>query len=192
MTKWLNFTPLAEFTDRSGIVRSICGCSLVGRFEFIDRQESIKAILDSVSDDETWQQLYLSNTQFRTSVDRCLLLNGLDPDWLTPEQIEQLLFARLDDDIWKSGWLTELNARESKPSSGETIESTLPNLLAYVSLACESLSEAIDLATNMPGNLLLDTIEARCEMLKTPDQKAADEQSRNMAALKADYSKLVK
>jgi hypothetical protein len=164
----------------------------MGRFEFIDRQESIKAILDSAAEDETWQQLYLSNTQFRTSVDRCLALNGLDPDWLTPEQIEQLLFARLDGETWKAGWLTELNARESKPSSGETIESTLPNLLAYVSLACESLTEAIDLATSMPGSLLLDTIEARGEMLKTPEQKAEDERVRNMAALKADYSKLVK
>jgi hypothetical protein len=191
MAKWLNFPPLAEFIDRSGIVRSIYGCSLMGRFEFIDRQESIKAILDSAADDETWQQLYLSNTQFRTSVDRCLTLNGLDPDWLTPEQIEQLLFARLDGETWKSGWLTELNARESKPSGGETIKSTLPNLLAYVSLACESLTEAIDLATNMPGNLLLDTIEARGEMLKTPEQKSADEQARNMAVLKADYSKLI-
>jgi hypothetical protein len=192
MTKWLNFPPLAELIDRSGIVRSIYGCSLIGRFEFIDRQTEIKAILDSVADDETWQQLYLSNTQFRTSIDQCLTLNGLDPDWLTPDQIEQLLFARLDGDTWKAGWLTELNNRESKATGGESIEATLPNMLAYVSLACESLIEAIELATNMPGNLLLDTIEARGEMLKTPEQKAEDEQARNMAALKADYSKLTK
>lgn len=191
MTKWLNFSPLAEFKDRSGIVRPIFGCSLIGRFEFVDRQEQIRAILDLSSDDETWQELYISNTQFRVSIDRCLELNGLDPDWLTPDHIEQLLFARLDGDTWKAGWLTELNTRESKATGGGSIEATLPNMLAYVSLACESLTEAIELATNMPGNLLLDTIESMGEMLKTPEQKAEDEQSRNMAALKAEYRNLI-
>lgn len=191
--KWLNFPPLAEFIDRSGIVRSIYGCSLIGRFEMIDRQTQIKDILDSSPDSTSWQELYISNTQFRTSIDRCLTLNGLEPDWLTPEMIEQMLFVRLDGDAWKAGWLTELNARESKAvSSGDSIESTLPNMLAYVSLACESLSEAIELASNIPGNLLLDTIESRGEMMKTPEQKAEDEQSRNMAALKNDYSTLAK
>ncbi len=192
MVEWLNFPPLAEIVDRAGMVRSIYGCSLLGRFEFIDRQEQIKAILDSTSDESTWQELYISNTQFRTSIDRCLMLNGLDPDWLTPQHIEQLLFARLDGDTWKAGWLTELNTRKSKATGGESIEATLPNMLAYVSLACESLTEAIELANNMPGSLLLDTIEARGEMLKTPEQKAEDERVRNMAALRGDYANLLK
>lgn len=190
---WIDFPPLAEFTDRSGIARAIYGCTLLGRFEFIDRQTQIKDILDSSPDSTTWQELYISNIQFRVSVDRCLTLNGIDPDWLTPETIEQLLFARLEGETWKAGWLTELNTRERKAvSSGQSIESTLPNMLAYVSLACESLTEAIELATSMPGSLLLDTIEARNEMLKTPEQKADDEKSRNLASLKNDYSSLIK
>ena len=190
MTKWLDFPPLAEFTDRSGATRSIYGCSLIGRFEFIDRQEQIKHILDTAADDRSWQQLYLENPQFSNAVDRCLALNGIDVDWLTPEIMEQLLFARYGDDEWKAGWLTELNQRESKSTQGATIESTLPNLLALVSLNCESLKEAIDLATNMPGNLLLDTIEARGELTKTPEQKADDEKTRNIAALRSDYDSL--
>lgn len=190
---WIDFPPLAEFVDRAGIVRSIYGCTLLGRFEFIDRQTQIKAILDSSPDSTTWQELYISNTQFRVFVDRCLALNGIDPDWLTPETIEQLLFARLDGETWKAGWLTELNTRESKSvSSGQLIEATLPNMLAYVSLACESMSEAIELATGMPGNLLIDTIEARNELLKTPEQKANDDKARNLASLKNDYSSLIK
>ena len=190
MVKWLHFPPLAEFIDRSGTTRSIHGCSLMGRFEFIDRQEEIKHILDAADDDRSWQQLYLEHHQFSNAVNRCLALNGIDVDWLTPEIMEQLLFARFEDGGWKAGWLTELNQRESKNTANETIESTLPNLLALVSLNCESLKDAIELAANMPGNLLLDTIEARGELTKTPEQKADDEKARNMAALKADYANL--
>lgn len=189
--RWINFAPLAEFVDRSGVTRSIYGCSLIGRFEFIDRQEQLKAMLDAAIEGETWQDLYLNNRSFSNAVDRCLTLNGIDPDWVTPESIEQLLFARFEDGEWKSGWLGELNARESKQSAGEGIESTLPNLLALVSLSCDSLNEAIELASNMPGNLLLDTIEARSELLKSPEQKAEDDKARNMAALKAEYGNLV-
>jgi hypothetical protein len=84
-----------------------------------------------------------------------------------------------------------LNTRESKASGGESIEATLPNLLAYVSLSCDSLTEAIELATKMPGNLLLDTIDARAQMLKSPEQKAEDVKAANLAELRRDYSELV-
>ena len=188
--KWIDFAPLAEFVDRSGVTRSIYGCSLLGRFEFIDRLEQLKSLMDAATDDETWQVLHLNNRSFATAVDRCLQLNGIDPDWVTPEMIEQFLFARFEDGVWKSGWLVELNARESKPANGEGIESTLPNLLALVSLNCDSLSEAIDLAGNMPGNLLLDTIEARGELMKSPEQRAEDVKAANMDALRRDYSGL--
>lgn len=187
MVKWLDFAPLAEFVDRSGVTRSICGCSLIGRFEFVDRIEQLKAMLDAAIEGETWQDLYLNNRAFANAVDRSLELNGIDVDWLTPESIEQLLFARFQEGEWKSGWLTELNTRVSKPSTGEGIESTLPNLLALVSLNCDSLSEAINLASGMPGNLLLDTIEARGELTKSPEQKAEDVKAANMAALRKDY-----
>jgi hypothetical protein len=191
MPKWIDFAPLAEFVDRSGVTRSIYGCSLIGRFEFIDRVEQLKTMLDESIEGETWQDLYLNNRAFATAVDRCLQLNGIDPDWLTPETIEQLLFARHEDGDWKTGWLTELNARVGQPSNGESIESTLPNLLALVSLSCDSLNEAIDLATNMPGNLLLDTIEARGDLLKSPEAKAVDSKARNMEALARDYASLM-
>lgn len=190
MPKWIDFSPLAEFVDRSGVTRSIHGCSLIGRFEFADRQEQLKAMLDGAIEGETWQDLYLNNRAFANAVDRSLQLNGIDPDWLTPETIEQLLFARFEDREWKSGWLSELNARVSKLSTGEGIESTLPNLLALVSLSCDSLSEAIDLAANMPGNLLLDTIEARGELMKSPEQRAEDVKAANMEGLRRDYSSL--
>jgi hypothetical protein len=189
--RWLDFSPLAEFVDRSGVTRSIYGCSLIGRFEFADRQEQLKVMLDAALETETWQDLYLNIRAFSTAVDRCLMLNGIEPDWLTPETIEQLLFARFEDGEWKAGWLTELNTRVSQPSTGESIESTLPNLLAIVSLNCESLSQAIDLASNMPGNLLLDTIDARNELVKTPEQKAEDMKAVNMAELRRDYAGLV-
>lgn len=190
MIKWIDFAPLAEFVDRSGVTRSIYGCSLIGRFEFADRQEQLKAMLDAAIEGETWQDLYLNNRSFSNAVDRCLQLNGIDPDWLTPETIEQLLFARFEDGEWKSGWLSELNSRESKPSTGEGIESTLPNLLALVSLSCDSLNEAIELASSMPGNLLLDTIEARSELMKSPEQRAEDVKAANMEELRRDYSSL--
>ena len=192
MTKWIDFAPLAEFVDRSGVTRSIHGTSLIGRFEFVDRLEQLTSMLDAAIDGETWQDLYLNNRAFANAVDRCLTLNGIDPNWVTPESIEQLLFARFEDGEWKSGWLSELNRRESKSSKGEGIEPTLPNLLALVSLICDSLSEAINLASDMPSGLLLDVIDARSELLKTPEQKAEDEKARNMEALKQDYSSLLR
>ena len=192
--RWIDFAPLAEFVDRSGVTRSIYGCSLLGRFEFIDRQEQLKSLMDAATDDQTWQVLCLNNRSFATAVDRCLQLNGIDPDWVTPEMIEQFLFARFEDGVWKSGWLVEINTRSSASltdqGKGEGIESTLPNLLALVSLSCDSLSEAIDLAGNMPGNLLLDTIEARGELMKSPEQRAEDVKAANMDALRRDYSGL--
>lgn len=194
MIRQIDFSPLAEFVDRTGIVRPIYGCSLLGRFEFVDRQEQITQMLDGAASDQTWQQMYIDSKPFANAVNRCLALNGIDPDWLTPTSLEQLLFVRTGDDgEWQAGWLTELNTRESKAvsASSDSIESTLPNLLAVLSLNCDSLTEAIELASGVPANLLLDVMDARVELSKTPEQKNADEQAANMASLKNDYASLI-
>ena len=183
--EWINFPPLAEFPDRHGIVRSIYGCSLIGKFEFIDRQQQIVAIIDEAEDTETWQNLYMHNPQFQRAVDRSLELNGINPEWLTPQHIQELLFARQDEaGNWVNGWLIELNTREGTPSKGEAIETTLPNLLALVALSCDSLEQAIELASAVPGNLLLDTIEAKANLTRSPEQKAEDEKAKNLKSLK--------
>jgi hypothetical protein len=178
--QWIDFASLAEFVDRSGVTRSIYGCSLVGRFEFAERIQQLQSILDEYPVSRL-EELYEGNRQFHFAVDRVLSLNGIDPDWVTLPMVEQLLFVRAGGD---SGWLVELNTRLTPGASAGGDAATLSDVLAALSLNCESLSEAIDLATKMPANLLLDTIEAKGQLLKTPEQKEEDLKRVRLAELR--------
>jgi hypothetical protein len=178
--QWIDFAPLAEFVDRSGATRSIYGCSLIGRFEFADRLQQLQSILDE-HPDSTLDRLYQEHRQFRQAIDRVLMLNGIDPEWVTMPMIEQLLFVDSDGG---DGCLVGLNAPPSPSDGGDGGAATLPDLLAALSLNCESLSEAIDLATKMPANLLLDTIESKRRLLKTPEQKEEETKRERLKELR--------
>ncbi len=191
--RWLDFPPLAEFVDRSGVTRSIRGCSLMGRFEFRDRLEQLKTLLAESPPDSSWEDLYGRNLEFRAVVDRCLQLNHLDADWLTPAIVEQLLIGRKEDGVWLPGWLVELNSSAPSPShsqEGDGRELTLAEALAALSTHCPSLIDAIELAQNVPATVLVDTLNAKAEMLKSPEQKQEAVKRTRLEELRQVYHKV--
>jgi hypothetical protein len=172
---WIDFPPLAEFADRNNIVRAIRGTTIFGRLEFAERMEQIQKLLDEAAPSLTWESLYLSQTQFRHAVDRALACWGIDVDWLVPSQIEQLLFFRGEE----VGWLIQLSAPKYPAPAGEEGH-TLAEAIAAISSHCQSLSEALELANNMPAELLQDVLKAKADVLEpeTKQQRKRKEQVR--------------
>lgn len=163
----------------------------MGRFEFSDRLEQIKALLAAAPPESTWIELYGSNLEFRSVVNRCLELNHLDPDWLTPATVQELLIGRQEGDSWLPGWLVELNF----PTSPTTLnpspeEPSLAEVLAVLSTHCQGLVEAIELAQNVPAAILLDTLAAKAELAKTPEVKAQETKKAKLQELRQDYARI--
>jgi hypothetical protein len=176
--RWLELGILAEFADRTGIIRQTGGCSLVGRFEFGQRLEQLQELLEGLPPERAWADEYGRDGRFKHVVDRLLELNGLKADWLTLDMVSALLFGRVDEDgNILPGWLVELNQSGTHPCpSQEGIKSsTLAQSIAGLS---ESLVEALELVQELPAHLLIDIADARGEMNKTPEQQAEDKKRR--------------
>lgn len=185
--RWLELGILAEFVDRLGVVRRTAGCSIVGRFEFADRLEQLQALMEGLPSERSWVAEYAAAGQFTHLVDRLLALNGLEPDWLTSDMVSALIFGRVEDGELQPGWLVTLNnpPRERKP---EGKAATLAEIIAGLS---ENLTEAFDLAAEVPAHLTIDVIDARNEMLKSPEEKAEVVKREQMANLRRDYASLM-
>jgi hypothetical protein len=179
--RWLELGILAEFVDRLGIIRQTAGCSLVGRFEFSERLVQLEEILNSLPAERSWVEEYGENNRFKHVVDRLLVLNGLEPDWFTPDMVSTLLFGRVDSDgNILPGWLIELNS-SSEQRSGES--ATLAQSVAGLA---ESLTEAIELAQNLPAQFMIAVAEERVELYKSPEQKAEDKKRKLFNELRYD------
>lgn len=87
--------PRLEFEDRFGVIRSLAGCSLMGRQEFFERLQQLQARIDALPEAATVAELYDTDSRFRHYCDRCLILNGIDPDWLTVGMLPDFLFVRV-------------------------------------------------------------------------------------------------
>ncbi len=181
--RWLELGVLAEFADRSGVVRQTAGCSLAGRFEFSQRLEQLQELLEGLPTQQPWADEYQRGGRFTHVVDRLLELNSLKTEWLTLDMVSSLLFGRVDvDGNILPGWLVELNQPKSTVGrSGEP--ATLAQIVAGLS---ESLTEALELAEGLPAQLTIDIADARAKMYKTPEQKAEDKKRQVFEDLKND------
>jgi hypothetical protein len=182
--RWIELGVLAEFADRSGIIRQTAGCSLVGRFEFSQRLEQLQEMLEQMPSEQPWADEYHRGGRFAHVIDRLLELNSLKTDWLTLDMVSTLLFGRVDEDgNILPGWLIELNSptQTDKRSTGEP--ATLATMVAGLS---ESLAEAIELAEGLPAQVTIEIAHARAEMYKTDEQKAEDKKQRVFEELRND------
>lgn len=177
--RWLELGILAEFADRSGIIRQTGGCSLVGRFEFGQRLEQLQELLEGLPLEQSWADAYGEGGRFAHVIDRLLELNSIKTDWLTLDMVSALLFGRVGENgEVLSGWLIELNQGSGKAGGKPA---TLAQSIAGLS---ESLMEALELAQELPAHLLIDIADARCEMNKTPEQQAESKKQQIFEELK--------
>ena len=181
--RWLEFQPLAEFSDRNNIVRPIYGTTIMGRFEFAQRMTDIEKMLNEAAEALTWESLYLSQSRFRHAIDKALSCWGIDPDWLTPQHIEQLLFCRGEE----PGWLIELSLGKGERGRGEG--QTLVDVIATISTHCQSLQEALDLANTVPADLLVEVLNAKAGM--QGDKPQNPQQRQKEQYLKENFDELM-
>lgn len=170
MLPFIDLKPLAEFVDRTGKVRAIAGCSVVGYFEFWERIEQLHHILKQPTCDaaDSWHTLYRSSPQFRHLITRCLELNGIDPEWVSLDQTEQFLFHRWDEEReeYAPGWLVELNNQSDKPKAERTEDPlSVEELLAAMSTTVGNLKEAMELAQSVrPAQSLFKAVDAEAQI----------------------------
>jgi hypothetical protein len=171
-----------EFSDRHGRTRSLFGCSTIGIFEFNERLTEIQSVLDEALETETWQEIYLRNSRFQFLVQRCLKLNGIKPKWVTLGQVETLLFRRPSSEGWEVGYLVELNRPKNSGGTQATEGSaTLEEVIAAIATHTATLTEAFELAAQVPANQLQAVQKARNEQAKEqiPEAKAKKQQRRS-------------
>jgi hypothetical protein len=101
-----------------------------------------------------------------------LELNGIAPDWISPAQLEALLFGRIDDaGNVVPGILIEINQPKPAPPSTRTAEpQELADIIAALSHG-EGIASALELAQTVPANLLLEIAAKRAEQVMPPEQK---------------------
>jgi hypothetical protein len=189
--RWIDFPPVAEFIDRSGVVRRIHGPTLMGRFEFVDQLNELQEILGSLDGELGWMEVYQQQGRLKNVIDRALALWGVKAKWLTPSQIEQLLFCRGD----QPGWLTELmNPAGSAPLTDQqdTEAKTMAEAIAQIASICGNLTEAIELAGTVPGALLVDIITASAgDRSATSRRSRTSEEAKKEEWIKANYDRLM-
>lgn len=163
--KWLDFPPIAEFPDRHGVIRSIRGCTVFGQFEFADRFAAIQEILDDADPLVPWTEIYRQSSRFRHSIEGALSCWGIDPDWLSESQIEQMLFRREGD---KQGWLLELAMANARSTPNPSQEGRLEQAIAAIATHCNGVMEALDLADKVPAQMLTGILKARTTASDNP------------------------
>jgi hypothetical protein len=183
--RWLDFPPIAEFEDRHGTVRAVRGCTVLGRFEFVDRLGDLGAIIDTYPLDMPWGEVYQNDSRFRHAIDRALGCWGINVEWLTISQIEQLLFSRDGE----RGWLIELaDPTPSHEGSSEGPGMGLAETIAAIATHCESLSEAMQLSSCVPADLLTDILKAKGKATESPGEIDRREK---MAYLRDNFNNLM-
>ena len=179
--EFIEFPPVAEFTDRYGKTRPIATCSVLGREEFWERLQQIQGRLSRCTQAEGWQDLYDRDERLRFLVDRCLILNGIDPDWVTLSQVESLLFHRMNEEKGEPehGWLIELNrTKQSSQNKSDEPPLTTEETIALIALANGgSIKEAIDAATSIPAVRLMPIVQAKADL---QDPKHAEKKKKKV------------
>jgi hypothetical protein len=188
--QWLDFPAMAECEDRSGMVRRIYGCTVLGRFEFAQRMAVIGRILEKLPNDRLWEQEYCESPRLRAAIDGALACWGLKAEWFAAGQIEALLLFRLEEGMEaKPGWLVELLNPPNPLGKGEpeAAAATLAETIAAISTHCASLEEAMNLAANVPVDLLGDVLKSRAKQGAGGDAKDRAREDH----LKRNYDRLM-
>ncbi len=181
MMKWLNIPAKAEFEDRSGVVRTIYGCSILGRLEFVERLQIIKDEINNAKGGQTWDKVYLRSVRLRDAIDKALACWGIDPAWLSPAHIEALLlFRQTEGGEYTEGYLVELFNGDNRESGGDNPQGggdnpqTVEEAIAILATHCQSLTEAIDLAGTLPAEMLGEILKAKSDLVKAATEAATE------------------
>lgn len=168
---WADFDSL-EFECVDGKIRSFRGCSLSGLYEFQFRLAELQRLILLAPPDQTLRGLYCGDKHFAWLCNRCLELNGISPDWVNFQQLEQLLFGYTDETgTPQPGYLHQLNAADDTPSKPTPdAPTTEAKAIALLTHFC-SLSEALRLAQDQPAKPLIRLLNAVCDQRTTPEQR---------------------
>lgn len=182
--RWLNFPALAEYEDRFGVVRQLYGCTILGRFEFAERLQQISDLLATLPSNQPWTEAYRQDVQLRHAIDRALHCWGIEPDNLTPAHIEAFLLYREQDGQYLPGYLAQL--LENPAAEAATGEPpTMAEMVASIATHCQTLTEAIELASTVPSGALTDILAAKNDLAEA----AADPAKKPKNKQKANYIK---
>lgn len=189
--QWLNFPALAEYEDRFGIVRQLYGCTILGRFEFAERLQQISDRMALLPHDQPWTEAYQKDSQLRHAIDRALGCWGIEPDNLTPAHIQAFLLYREQDGQFLPGYLTDLLADPAaEPATGEP--PSMAEMVASIATHCESLQEAIELASTIPSTALTDILAAKNELAEAAADPAKKPQNKKKASyIKDNFDQLM-
>jgi hypothetical protein len=163
-----------EVEGVDGNIHAFSGCSLVGKFELDVRLVELQdAIADAALEDEadTLPSLYLKNHWVRWLCDRCLALNGISPDWISPDQLDALLCGQVDDaGNVQPGILIQINTPRPASGTASAEPQGLADIIAALSHS-EGIQGAIALAQEIPANLLLEIADKRAQQAMPPEAK---------------------
>lgn len=153
-----------EIPTRGGF-KLIPGCSCRGIFEYRDRVAELFDLTQALEGGTSIQALYLENERFRWLCDRILTLNGIDPGWVRPADLDWLLFAHYDDagQIQPSP-LDRLNTPEKprypqRSKKAEIRHNDYISILAAIASQCGSIEQAVKVAESLPAKLVFGTLE---------------------------------
>lgn len=171
-----------EFQGADGQIHRFYGCSLIGKFEFVDRLSELAIALDNCPEYLTPEGLYWSNSRFRYVCDRCLELNGIKAEWVNWAIMEALLLK-------PDGVLVQINTPKAatSPLKVQGKPQTLEEVLAILAEAEGSIQGAIATASQYPSSVVEGVLAARAELHKTPEQKKKDQVAAQVAARSAAF-----
>ena len=149
--------------------RTFHGCSLEGLFEFQERRLELFQLCGE-SEKSVWE-LYRASSRFKFLINRCLMLNGVKPAWVSIHQIEQLLFVRETAEGLRLGALIELNTPPKTDTPSPDTVPTLEESIALLAMQCSGIQEALELARTEPAKKLLGIVGAKAELSKPPEEK---------------------
>ena len=165
-------TGALEFRDRHGRYQLVWGCNAQGWHEFWERLDLVRDLLASAPDDKTLSELYLEHPAFRRHCDRCLELNGIDPDWVSPMLMRWLLFPA---DGETPAPLVALNspypAKHPPLLGGEPVSNRVELLAALAAVCDGNMADAVELANSTPARDLLAAMQSRAWAMASQDEK---------------------
>ena len=173
MIKFASFESIdrLDFVDRLGKIRTTKGTSIRGGEEFRDRLQQLYQLLEEADNRETIGGLYLKNEYFAHICDRCLELNGIDPDWVNEGMLVGLLFHYESN----PGVLVRLNQPEKAAKPGQK-SATTHDLVGCLWTHTQDLQKALDIAQNYPAKEVLGVLDAKSQLeqeaLEKDDPKA--------------------
>lgn len=154
--------PLADFINIRGDNVPLYGCSAADAEEFFERVGYLKDVLQE-KPHTTLDELYVSDPLFKSSVHRCLELNGIKISDVGLRHLVDLLLYEVVAGELKPGLLIRLNTpRNSMEQSDETDALLSPEakasryegLVAALSEFTSSVADAIELTQRMTSDQL--------------------------------------